>query len=297
MKVGFVGYGEAGFELSKGLKKEGIKEIIVYDKIINNPEKKEVLISKAKEADVFIVNDPKEVMKAVNIIFVAVPAQYSLVACRELETEIDSNTVYVDVAASSPQTKLNIESIVKERNGHYVDAAMLGPLTVHQHKVPIVASGNGTKIFIELMTPFGMAIQYISEKAGDASSIKLLRSIYMKGTAALLVEVLEAAKYLKLEEQVIHSLKETMEESSFERLLNQLITGTSIHAARRAHELEGSLDILRTYNLRSEMTNATKMKLEYISHLNLKQEWNDRRPKEWQTVIEKILTVNRGDFV
>lgn len=36
---------------------------------------------------------------------------------------------------------------------------------------------------MELMNPYGMKITYESEKPGDASAIKLVRSIFMKGIA------------------------------------------------------------------------------------------------------------------
>ncbi len=56
-----------------------------------------------------------------------------------------------------------LTQIYKEKNAFFVDAAMLGPLPVYKHKVPISASGNGVDRLISLMTPYGMDITKVSE--------------------------------------------------------------------------------------------------------------------------------------
>lgn len=295
MNVGFIGLGEAGFELSRGLNREGLQGIIAYDSLLNNLSEKKKLKERAKEAKVRLLNQPKDILNEANIIFVAVPAKYAIDVCNDIKGYINKNTIYIDVSASTPDVKQEIDRIVKKYKGKFVDAALLGPLTVHQHKVPIMASGNGAQDFINQLSSYGMNIEFVSDKAGDASSIKLLRSIYMKGTAALLVELLDASRCLNLEEPVISSIKNTMEEIPFEKMINQLITGTSIHATRRAQELEGSLSMLTNSGINTEMTSAAKNKLESISQLNIQEEWGGARPKDWQTVIDKIQRISRGD--
>lgn len=47
------------------------------------------------------------------------------------------------------------------------------------------------------MTPYGMKITTAGGKAGAASAIKLVRSIYMKGIASLMIEMVEAADALR----------------------------------------------------------------------------------------------------
>ena len=43
------------------------------------------------------------------------------------------------------------------------------------------------------MAPYHMDITLAGEKAGSASAIKLVRSIFMKGIASLMIEMLEGA--------------------------------------------------------------------------------------------------------
>lgn len=297
MNIGFIGFGEAGYELAAGLKREGLKELMAYDQLINDDEAAQKVGDRAKLINVSLEKNPKKIFEEARIIFVAVPAQFALEVCNEMKDFIHKQVTYIDVSASSPNVKEEISRVVLTQKGSFVDAAMLGPLTVHQHKVPILASGDGAKSFMKQMNSYGMNIQYISDLPGDASSIKLLRSIYMKGTAALLVELLQASRKMGLEAPVIHSLKESIENSPFDKTITQLITGTSIHAARRAYELESSLKMLKKLEVDSEMTASTKNKLELVANLNIQDEWGGIRPENWQTVIDKLNDAKRGEHI
>ena len=42
--------------------------------------------------------------------------------------------------------------------------------------------------------PLGMPVEVVSERPGDAATLKLLRSVFMKGIAAAAIESLEAAE-------------------------------------------------------------------------------------------------------
>lgn len=293
MEIGFIGYGEASFELSIGFKNKGISEIFAYDNCNKESPRYYLLKENAKKANVKLLDRPQDVLTFAKVIFVAVPSRYSIEACQSVLSNINNETLYIDVSAATPNVKHKISQIVIRKGGKFVDASMMGPLTIYKNKVPIFASGNGTKKFINIMKHYGMNIKYISEHAGDASAIKLLRSIYMKGIAAVLVEVLEAAVSMNMDEFVLESLEETMDDSTFRDLVNQLITGTSIHSKRRADELKGSLEILENLNLNSILTSATKEKLEYISSLSLHDKFGSRRPAHWKEAINKILDLNK----
>lgn len=128
----------------------------------------------------------------------------------------------------------------------------------------------------------------VSDTPGDASAIKLIRSIFMKGLATLSIETLEIAKTLKVEQYVIDSLWETIESSSFDKTINQLITGTAIHAERRSEELEGSIETLENKNINSLLTNAIKEKLLLITDYSLKEYFGGKRPTHWEEVIDAM---------
>lgn len=288
--IGFIGFGEAAYEMAKGLAQEGVKGMIAFDPQLQHPVSDVNIERKMMEVGVAPCFQATEVTLKKELIIAAVPAQFALSACETVKESLTASHLYVDVSASSPTVKKSIAEVVAESKGRSVDGAMLGPLTVNQHKVPMLVSGNGAHSFKKQMEPYGMNISFVSEQAGDASSIKLMRSIYMKGTAALLIELMEASKKLKVEAQVLASIKETMEAAPFEQVANQLVTGTAIHSERRAIELDGSLEMLEQLGVNDVMSQASKAKLEYVSGLDLRNSFNGIRPSDWQEVVHVMTT-------
>ncbi|WP_223546760.1 NAD(P)-dependent oxidoreductase [Priestia aryabhattai] len=286
MKLGFIGFGEAAFELSIGLKQEGLEIIFAHDVMLEHPTFGPQIKGRAIEAQVELLASPEEVLDQVDVVMVAVPADKAYEVSKLLKPHLKKGCIYVDVSASTPAVKQKINITIQEKNAFFVDAAMLGPLPVYKHKVPISASGNGVDQLISLMTPYGMNITKVSENPGDASAVKLIRSIYMKGVAALCLELLEAAHELNVEELVLDSLSETLDSKSFKETMNRLVTGTSIHALRRSIELNGSIQMLETSNLNSVMSKAAKNKLEALARLNLKEKFKGQKPDHWLEVIK-----------
>ncbi|WP_134700802.1 NAD(P)-dependent oxidoreductase [Ammoniphilus sp. YIM 78166] len=288
MKIGFIGFGEAAYELSTGLKGEGIDHILAYDPVWNHPTYGALVQERARLAQVELLKTSEEVLERANILFVAVPANKALEVSDSLKPFLKKDCIYVDVSASGPDVKRKIQENVQVKEVSFVDAAMMGPLPVYKHKVPILASGNGTDAFIDHMSPYGMEISKVSDNPGDASAVKLIRSIYMKGVAALFIELLEAAHAFNVEELVIGSISETMNGRTFEQTMNRLVTGTSIHALRRSIELEGSIEMLESSKINSLMSKAAKEKLQLLSDFNLKEKFQGKTPATWLEVIEAM---------
>ncbi len=166
---------------------------------------------------------------------------------------------------------------------------MLGPLPVYQHKVPISASGTGADLFIEKMKPYQMNITRVGEKAGDASAVKLIRSVFMKGIVGLYLETLQAAETFDVSTEVIDSLEETMDSHSFKDTLNRLVTGSAVHAKRRAFELQGSIDMLQEAGMDASLTAAAKAKLDELAQVASFEQGRET-PSSWQDVLAYYKT-------
>jgi 3-hydroxyisobutyrate dehydrogenase-like beta-hydroxyacid dehydrogenase len=285
MNIGFIGFGEVGYEMSQGFLQDGIKEIIAYDPMYDNDFVKE----RAKAAGVKLVANPVEVLQPeVEIVIVAVPAHHAKNAWESIHQNLTDDILCVDVSTASATVKAEIDKKLLENKGMFVDAALMGPLSVHKHKVPIIASGGGVDRFEELMTPYNMNIEKVSNIPGDATNIKFTRSIYMKGIAALLSEVLELAHELNIADRVVSSISKTMDEKPFAEIINRLITGTAIHSGRRVIELDNVIELLEEHNIAPIMTMATKEKHIAITNHGLRSKFNDKTPDDWKLVIEEM---------
>ena len=286
MRLGIIGFGEVGFEMAKGYKGEGLDGIIVYDVLQDHPVYGALVKERVEISGVTIVGSPEEVLQKSNVVIVAVPGSKALETARGLCGFLQKDTLYVDVSASSPAVKQGIWEEIKGREVTFVDAAMLGPLSVYQHKVPTLISGNGSDEFIRLMSSYGMDLEKISDTPGEATAIKLVRSIFIKGLPALMLEVLEAASVMKVDHLVLKSIAASMNASPFEQTINRLITGSSIHAERRVHEMESAIEMLESINVAPTMSTATRDRLKWLASKNLKEKFGGKAPKQWQEVVK-----------
>ena len=110
--------------------------------------------------------------------------------------------------------------------------------------------------FARMLHPFGVPIETIHADAGAAAQLKLLRSVFMKGLAAVVVESLGAAESSGalswLRAQIAAELG-----PDGEALVTRLLAGTYAHAERREHEMRDALAALEAAGRPSDMTRGT----------------------------------------
>ena len=288
MNIGFIGYGEAAFNISLGLGQEGLSGIRATDAMMDHPVMGVQVRDRAGQAGVALVSSAAEVAQWADVLFAAVPSSFTLDVCREVKDCLRPGQLYIDVSASTPATKEAIWDLIGGTGVLFVDAAMLGSLPKDKHRVPITASGNGASKFREVMAPHGMEITLAGEKAGAASAIKLVRSIFMKGIASLMIEMLQAADAYGVSDEVVSSISKSMDGIPFTSHLDRLVTGSALHCTRRAAELKGSIAMLSEAELSPEMTTAAKHRLEALEPYEFAKKYVEKKPGGWQEIIEAI---------
>ena len=288
MNIGFIGYGEAAFNISLGLGQEGLSGIRATDAMMDHPVMGVQVRDRAGQAGVALVSSAAEVAQGADVLFAAVPSSFTLDVCREVKDCLRPGQLYIDVSASTPATKEAIWDLIGGTGVLFVDAAMLGSLPKDKHRVPITASGNGASKFREVMAPHGMEITLAGEKAGAASAIKLVRSIFMKGIASLMIEMLQAADAYGVSDEVVSSISKSMDGIPFTSHLDRLVTGSALHCTRRAAELKGSIAMLSEAELSPEMTTAAKHRLEALEPYEFAKKYVEKKPGGWQEIIQAI---------
>ena len=288
MNIGFIGYGEAAFNISLGLGQEGLSGIRATDAMMDHPVMGVQVHDRAKQAGVALVSSAAEVAQWADVLFAAVLSSFTLDVCREVKDCLRPGQLYIDVSASTPATKEAIWDLIGGTGVLFVDAAMLGSLPKDKHQVPITASGNGASKFQEVMAPHGMKITLAGEKAGAASAIKLVRSIFMKGIASLMIEMLQAADAYGVSDEVVSSISKSMDGIPFTSHLDRLVTGSALHCTRRAAELKGSIAMLSEAELSPEMTTAAKHRLEALEPYEFAKKYVEKKPGGWQEIIQAI---------
>ena len=151
-----------------------------------------------------------------------------------------------------------------ELGAEYIDSAMLGSLMALGHKVPILASGKDCKKWHDLMTPFNMKITLVNPddpdntKAGEASKIKLVRSVFMKGIEGLIVETLLFARKCGVEDYILSSISNSMNRDKFEDIALRMAGADLIHSERRSFEVGESMELMKEVGVEPLMAMGTK---------------------------------------
>lgn len=263
MKIGFIGFGEVSYRLSKiffengfdvltsvegrSIKTRGFVNSIDYIELLSTFE--EV----AKESDILIsANSPHSAL--------GIALRYGSL----------TNGVYLDFNNISPDTSKQIANFLGD--DHFVDSVIMGK--VKSKELNIYLSGklaNKVESFIMDNLDSGVDSKIntvvISENIGDVSALKILRSSYTKGVSALLIETFESAKKLGLEDELWNILDLT-ENKPFRESATSRINNSYKSSKRKYEELEEVLEFLDSFSDKKEklMSIATRDKFKYLKN-------------------------------
>ena len=243
--VAVLGLGEAGSRLAADLAAADV-EVRGYDP---DPDRDVPSISMAPDAASAAVGS--DVVLSVN------SARAALDAAAEVLPVLQAPTIYADLNTAPPGLKRELAALVAGIGVPFADVALLGPIPQHGLRAPVLASGAGAVAFAELFEPLGMAVEVLSERAGDAAALKLVRSVFMKGLAAAVVESMQAAEIAGHADWLAKEIAGMIGQPFLERALQ----GSRKHAARRVDELEAACDLLVELGVEPRIASASAAQL------------------------------------
>ena len=256
LHIAVLGLGEAGSIFANELAAMGIT-VSAWDpspirKLHENIRFAKSNRDAAKEADIIL---------SVNL------SAVSEVVAKEVLPVLTDKKIYADMNTSSPQQKISIECLLQSSGVHFVDMAIMAPVPPKGIKTSFLISGNGAALLKEQLDKYDLNIELLSNKTGDASTRKLLRSIVYKGIAAVICEAIEAGKAFELEQYIREQISSVI--GGNDALIDRFVEGSKTHAERRIHEMEAVVQMLEEKKMQSIMTGATKQNL--INILNYKK--------------------------
>jgi 3-hydroxyisobutyrate dehydrogenase-like beta-hydroxyacid dehydrogenase len=291
VKLGFLGFGEVAYHLARGLERNGLSGIVAYSRSGAQASSNDPVSRRAAEAGVQLVATPRELCERTDMIIAVTPGRAALEALSALLPHLRPDHLYVDASTAAVDTMKKAEALL-EGKSHFVDAAIMDAVPLGGVATPVVASGPHGLRFQELLAPYGMNIEVVSDKAGAASAMKLIRSVSMKGLAAVLIESLEAAQRHGILDAVFRSIATSMDERPFAHTIKRYVCGTAIHAERRVHEMSEALELLEALGSSSRMTRATRAKLLDVADLGLREHFGGREPDTVHPVIEATVAAS-----
>jgi 3-hydroxyisobutyrate dehydrogenase-like beta-hydroxyacid dehydrogenase len=244
-RVAVLGLGEAGGRIAADLVVAGI-DVQGFD-----PDRGRDAESVSRASDAVSAVAGCDVVLSVN------SAKVALEVAAGVLPGLQSGVLYADANTASPGLKRELAALADEVGVGFADVALLGPIPTRGLRAPVLASGSSARTFADLFGPLGMPVEVVSGEAGDAAALKLVRSVFMKGVAASVVESTQAAEALGR----VAWLEREIEALIGRPYLERALEGSRTHAARRVDEMEAARDLLLELGVEPNVATASAAQL------------------------------------
>jgi 3-hydroxyisobutyrate dehydrogenase-like beta-hydroxyacid dehydrogenase len=289
-RIGFIGFGEVAYHFSKGLKEDGIREILAYDKNAKEITKGEIVRRRAKEAGVQLAPSLRQLVAESKVIISAVWGNVALKVAGRCASFVRAGQFYCDVNNTAPSVKMRGAEMLNAKGAKYVDLALFVAPDRDKHRSFMLASGDGAHPFKKVMARYGMKPEVVPGGAGKATTIKTLVNIYYKGIQALCLEVAMSAWKVGIDTELLAPLVVKPVESlpKEEEMAFWIIRGI-LHAERKAAELESIIKAVREWGIKPIMLDAARKRLKTVSEYGLKGYMKgDGRKENYRALLKAI---------
>ncbi len=234
-RIAFIGFGEVGRIFTRDLRALGIADIRAYDIAFADPQSRQLRDARAAEAH--IADSPRAALAGADLVFSAVTAGSALDAAEAITRALDRDTFVVDVNSVAPSTKIEAARLVDRAGGRYVEAAVMAPVAPKGLRTALLLGGRHAPELLARATPWQLNARAYSERVGAASSVKMCRSIMIKGLEALTLECVLASSHYGVLDDVLASLGDTYPGVDWSQKARYLMSRALIHGRRRAEEM------------------------------------------------------------
>jgi 3-hydroxyisobutyrate dehydrogenase-like beta-hydroxyacid dehydrogenase len=286
--IGFVGFGEAAYHLSKGLREAGVNQVVAYDIHTHTPGRGEKIRERAAETGTPLLESNAELARAAEWILSTVTSDQAATAAGQNAPHLTVRHLYADLNSVSPAVKQGIARTITASGARFVEIAMMAPVPPYAHKVPILAGGPAAAEFAERMKPYGMRIEVISREVGTAAATKMFRSIMVKGMEALIAECVLGAGRYGAEQAVFASLTESYPGIDWKAMADYMIGRVVEHGERRAREMEEVAETLESIGIEPIMAEATARRMDWSAQIGLKRHFHGEPPRSYREFLKAV---------
>lgn len=237
--IAFVGFGEAASALVEGWRSLGPLRASAYD---IKTDSADAAVREGKQADYtrFDVDGRATIGEAIgdaSVVFSTVTADQALVAAENAAKHLKPGAFFLDCNSCSPGTKRQSAALIGAAGGRYVDVAVMAPVRPSLHKTPMLISGPHAEAALALFAALDMDATLVAGDVGASSSIKMIRSVAMKGLEAVVVECVLAGVKAGVAENVLASLDATYPGFDWRKRSAYMLERVMTHGIRRAAEM------------------------------------------------------------
>jgi len=253
--IAFIGFGEAAQSIAGGLGGRNAARLAAYDLRFNDPAASDALRARAAELGVEPLDDVAGIASADVVLSLVVGAATKAVAA-SAAPHLSGEAVFIDLNSVGPDTKALAAGAIATGKGSFVEGAVMARVPPYAEKVPILVAGKRAVEVAGRLNALGMNLEAVGDTPGQASSLKMIRSVMIKGVEALLIEALSSAERAGVTERILDSVQETFPGLDWRNVADYYLSRTFERGARRVTEMTEAAETIESLGLNAPMSRA-----------------------------------------
>jgi 3-hydroxyisobutyrate dehydrogenase-like beta-hydroxyacid dehydrogenase len=259
----YIGFGEAG----QAFAHDGNR---AFDIKVTQPATAAAKRCDYASAGVIGCESAEQALAGTPVVLSLVTADQALVAAMACAPFLAPDALWLDMNSVAPGTKRAAAAAVEAAGGRYVDVAVMAPVEPARRDVPLRVSGPHRAAAIDALGTLGFSrVADGGANVGDASAVKMIRSVLVKGIEALTAEAALAAHRAGVAEAVFASLDQSAKAEGWARRADYNIERMMVHGLRRAAEMEEAAKTLAELGVDPAMTRGTIDRQRAIGRLGI----------------------------
>ncbi len=269
-RIGFIGFGEVGRSFALEMKRKGA-EVFYYD-----------ILHHITEFGIPALSLPDLIYRC-DILLSTASTHAAVEIAQEAARYLTAGKIYADMNSTSGSVKARIGEVIESSQADFIEGAILSAVGEAGPKAAILVCGEKGEEFSRLMNQLGLInLKYFSPKIGEASLVKMIRSVFSKGIECLLLEMLIAGRRAGVAEYVWQDVVDFMTKSSFDKVAANWIRTHATAFERRYHEMVQVVETLEDLGVEPLMTQGTKAFFLRSSTLGMKKAFESKPEIFWE---------------
>jgi len=268
--VALIGFGEAGSTFATAGGWRG--EARVFDIKTEETAEREGMLARYAGAGVHGAASIAEALDGAPLVLSLVTADQALTAAEAAAHMLVPDAIYCDLNSVAPDTKRAAARAIEGAGGRYVDVAVMAPVDPARLAVPLLLSGSDAAGAQAALASLGFSdLRIVGDAVGRASSIKMIRSVMVKGIEALSAECVLAASRAGVLDEVLASLDASEKPRPWAGRADYNLDRMLVHGLRRAAEMEEVAKTLSDLGIAPLMTAGTIARQRGIGSIGTKE--------------------------
>ena len=265
--IALLGFGEAGSAIARGLAAEGgwrgvarpgdnaPRRLIAIDTALDKDARGSALGAEARKLDIAISADYGAALSEADLVICAVQGEFAIDAAKAAAPLLKKGAHYLDLCTVTGRMSDEDRAEIESGGGRYIDVAVMGGFFKQGIKAPMLVAGADVEPVVGWMNQNGFVATALGPKPGSASSVKMVRSVLVKGIEALGVEALVTAERQGILDEVLGCLGDA-DDRTLGGFITMLVQTHIVHAHRRWEEMGLVARTLRETGVDPLMTEA-----------------------------------------